>query len=132
MPNMASMLLNQIGKVTLADQVLPVARMFIFAADPDTSSPSFAAVYVAKDGGVELVASANVIDYNPRQRVTRRQPAIVTVASPSDPTLTEQWTLLTGPCGCGSPIKRMNWTQALADHDAGLINTDVGATVDGT
>lgn len=98
-----------IGRITTPTLNEPVSRTFIFDAWEDT--PGFVIVYTAKSGKPFIAATADIATYTPSPK-PRNQPYLITT------TTGEQWSVLRGGCGCGSPIRRLTLRQALDDYAA--------------
>lgn len=107
------LVLNQIGTAVSSDWSLTLSRVFVF--DAYDGHPGYAAVYVASGGQTVLHDIAYITSFT-RSRSARREPHIIETESG------DTWQVRQAGCGCGSPLKKMNWTQVVNDYnDSDLV-----------
>jgi len=85
---------------------LPRVRVFVFADQ--------ASVFRADQGRPVLHDRVRITSFAP-SGTPRQAPHTLTTESG------EEWTLQKGPCGCGSPLRQLNWRDA---YDPELTNTN--------
>lgn len=120
MTTVRPILLDTIGTVRAPDFNETVARIFVFG-EMD-GQPGFVTVYTAQGGKTVLAHLAPLISFD-RSRMPRRQPAHAATIDAGT------WEILKAGCGCGSPIRRMNSSQALKDVEAYLAEHPVAQPV---
>lgn len=105
-------LLDAIGSLTSPGFTAKTSRAFVFG--PSGDRPSFIAVYTEVSGKATLSRSGEVVEFV-RSRIPRRDPHMIKMASG------EEWSFAVVGCGCGNPVRRVNWTQAIKDLDALVV-----------
>lgn len=101
-------LLDIIGRLKTPHMELKAVRAFVFGEQDGL--PGFLAVYKAS-GGQPVLHTVMTITGFERSRLQRQIPHTLTT------TEGETWEIWLEGCGCGSPIKRINWSKA---HEEGL------------
>lgn len=91
------------------DLAVPLARIFVFGAG---TRPSFTGIYKPVKRITEQVVLTEIISFT-KSRKPRIEPHIIQLAGDQQ----IQVYSVSG-CGCGSPLKKINYNLALTDWDA--------------
>lgn len=112
--------LDFLGRVVIGEQTHPLTRVFILNSSP--AHPAFIAVYIPVKKTTELALLAPITSWT-KSRRPRVDPHVVTLTD--DTTIT---IFSVSGCGCGSPLKKINYTLAVRDWDS--QPTELPAVVD--
>lgn len=109
--------LSIIARTKIADAVYQITRVFVFEADPETGAEGYVVVYIAQEGKAIPILIGKLISFT-RSQYQRREPHLIDVGVAGETVMVES--TLAG-CGCGDPVKGVNWTTALKDYEASLV-----------